>query len=165
MTGMAVGGLLGAPTAFNLWAASPSIPGPDVHNEITDASLVEFDGTSGSIVRRDRDGLFRVAVRVNGAPLRCLVDTGSSSITLSQKQADRLGAQSASLVRVGRLTTATGTLVVRRLQLQSVELMGHHFKDVSAVVVPGAQTPCLLGVEVLAHMDDFQLQGDQLMLR
>jgi aspartyl protease family protein len=91
---------------------------------------------------------------VNGQPVRFLVDTGATSIAMSETHAARLGIQHrVDGVRVG-VGTASGNAIGHRISLRSVSIGGVRLDDVNAVVIEGdSPRNVLLGMNVLTQFD------------
>jgi len=89
---------------------------------------------------------------VDGKSVRFLVDTGASSISMSQAQAVRLGIAFRDAPRqVGN--TANGQIVVNRVKLGSVRVGEVTLYDVDAVVVPATMDFVLLGNSFLSRFE------------
>lgn len=99
------------------------------------------------------DGYF-VDGLINGQPVRFLVDTGATSIALSEAHAARLGIRHrVDGIRVG-VGTASGDAVAHRINLRSVSVGGMRLNDVRAVVIDGdSPRNVLLGMNVLSQFE------------
>lgn len=90
---------------------------------------------------------------INGLPVRFVVDTGATMVTLSASQAARLGID----YRKGRkvvMETANGETFAYQLRLDSVRVGGLSVSDVDAVVAEGnALQVTLLGMSFLNRVD------------
>jgi aspartyl protease family protein len=100
-----------------------------------------------------RDGYF-VDGLINGQPVRFLVDTGATSIAMSEQHATRLGiAHRVDGTRVG-VGTASGRAIGHQVQLDDVSVGGLRFNDVRAVVIDGdSPAYVLLGMNVLSRFE------------
>ncbi len=109
-----------------------------------------------------RDGYF-VDGLINGQPVRFLVDTGATSIAMSERHAGSLGiSHRVDGTRVG-VGTASGRAVGHQVQLREVSVGGLRVSDVRAVVIEGdSPAHVLLGMNVLG---EFELeQTDNLLI-
>jgi aspartyl protease family protein len=91
---------------------------------------------------------------INGQSVRFLVDTGATTIAMSEHQASRLGLQhrvDGKRVAVG---TASGDALGHRIMLRKVSFGGLHLRNVAAVVIDGdSPRHVLLGMNVLGRFD------------
>ncbi len=104
--------------------------------------------TGGSQVelRRARDGHFYARAHVNGTELRLMVDTGASSVVLSQADAARIGLEPESLSYTVPASTANGTVMGAPVTLERVEIGPLAASDVRALVNSGELGTSLLGI-------------------
>ena len=89
-------------------------------------------------------GHFSAAGTINGKPVQFLVDTGATSIALSQVEANRIGLDW-KRGRPGATQTANGTVPVYHVNLTSVRVGGVEIANVAAVVIPSEMPTVLLG--------------------
>jgi aspartyl protease family protein len=113
---------------------------------------------------RDRDGFFYLDGKINGRPVRFLIDTGASMIVLTARDARNVGAQgeaSAANLEVG---TANGKSAMARVTLDSVEIAGSGSANVPAAVAGDGLEVSLLGLSFISHIASMTIQGDRLLL-
>ncbi len=105
------------------------------------------------ILKDSRGGYF-VDGLINGQPVRFLVDTGATSVALSEVQAGRLGIRHrVDGVRIG-VGTAAGDAVGYQVTLRSVSVGGVRLQDLQAVVIEGdSPRHALLGMNVLSRFE------------
>ena len=115
-------------------------------------------------LRRADDGHFYARVRVNGAEIRFMVDTGATNLVLSQQDARRIGLAMDSLNYLLPSSTANGTVYGAGVVLDRVELGGFVDTDVRAVVNGGRMSVSLLGMSYLDRFRRFSVEGDRLLL-
>lgn len=108
---------------------------------------------SGSVtVSADASGHFVADGQVNGLPIRFVVDTGATYVTLTAAEASRLGLD---YRRGGRVTmkSANGDVPAYRVKLDAVRLGDIAVHDVDAVITEGNTIPfALLGMSFLNRM-------------
>lgn len=94
----------------------------------------------------DYDSHFRVKGTVNGVPVTFLIDTGASSIAVSDKIATKAG-----LTRMARITTETanGTAVGYFTTIDTLLIADVVIRDTSGIIVPKLGTEALLGMNIL----------------
>jgi aspartyl protease family protein len=115
-------------------------------------------------LQRDGSGQFRLTARVNGENTEFLVDTGADIVALTVDAALRLGIQVDPSSFVPLMRTASGTGRGTIVQLRSIEVAGHEFRNVDAVVMEGLSVN-LLGQSVLRRFGSLELSGDRMVIR
>jgi aspartyl protease family protein len=123
-------------------------------------------GTAGQTIAlsRSSDGHFYARVMVNGTEIRFMIDTGATSIVLSQADARRIGIDTGKLSYVLPSSTANGTVMGAGVVLDRVELGGIVDRDVRAVVNGGEMSGSLLGMAYLDRFRSFKVEGDSFVL-
>ncbi len=112
------------------------------------------DETAGILVLwADPSGFFHADGKINGLPIRFLVDTGANAIAISSATARELGVD-ISAGRQGTAVTASGTARVVGVTLDSVSVGSITLRNIEAGVIEGdfPQVP-LLGASFLRHID------------
>ena len=112
------------------------------------------------VMTADSGGHFMSDGTINGKQVRFIVDTGATSIALSQADADRIGLDYKTGQR-GLANTANGQVTVYRTTLTTVRIRDVTVHNVQAVVVPGAMSHVLLGNSFLTR---FQMKRENDML-
>lgn len=113
------------------------------------------------IMRADADGHFLTFGAINGLPVRFMVDTGATSITMSQAEADRLGLDWRGGQRT-QAATANGSVPANIVSLATVKVGELAAANLSAVVVPAQLPNVLLGNNFLGR---FNLRRDNDVMR
>ena len=137
------------------------------------AATVEVDGrrwqmrlgssTATSVVlQADSRGHFYVDALVNGAPLRALVDTGATSISLPAKDATRMGIEYRRGFPV-TTRTASGTVAAWQVRLASVQVGEIRLANIDAIVLETGLDMALLGMSFLNQVE-MQRSGTTLTL-
>jgi len=101
-------------------------------------------------------GHFTADGSINGQTTQFLVDTGATSISISQIEAERMNLR----YRDGRrimTQTANGAVPAFQLQLASVRIGEVEVRNVDAIVIPGQMSHVLLGNSFLTR---FQMRRD-----
>ncbi|PZU06171.1 TIGR02281 family clan AA aspartic protease [Sphingomonas sp.] len=112
---------------------------------------------------RASDGLFYATALVNGQPVRFLVDTGASVVTLTARDARRLEIVPDSRA-TGSADTANGRAVFGWTKIDTVELAGRRIEDVRAAVLDKDAGVSLLGQNLLARLGPVRIEQDRLVL-
>lgn len=115
-------------------------------------------------IPRSEGGHYIVEARVNGRPVRFMVDTGATDTVLSPDDARRAGVEMAALDFGLRAETANGagygapirgTLAVGPIELD----------DFPMTVNQAPMRRSLLGMSFLNRLESFEVRGDRLILR
>lgn len=112
---------------------------------------------------KEADGLFYVTARVNGTPIRFVVDTGANVVVLTGSDARRAGVTSG--VGSERIETAAGGSTMRWAMLDRVDLAGRQLSGTRAAVVEDGLKISLLGQNALSQLNSVTLVGERLELR
>ena len=125
----------------------------------------KFNAQDGSIeLQREGDGHFYADVRINGAPIRMLIDTGASSIALSREDAQMAGlATSIGMTDVVG-EGASGEVHGQWVRLDRVELGPLSANGLDAAILDGGQQS-LLGQSFLRKFGKVQIEDDKMVLR
>ena len=127
-------------------------------------ALVEVDGrrwtmglgsstATSVVVQADARGHFLVTAAINGVPMRALVDTGASTVSLNLSDARRLGVNLAGAQSV-TMQTAGGPRQGLRARLATVHVGDIVLRDVEATVsVADELAIVLLGMSFLNHVE------------
>lgn len=114
------------------------------------------------VLQRNRQGHYLAPGSINGKPVRFLLDTGATDISIPGKVADRLNLSSG---QASYANTANGTITVYDTQLESVALGGLALPNVAAHINPHMQgETILLGMSFLKHLELIQ-RGETLTLK
>ena len=106
-------------------------------------------------------GHFSTAGSINGKQVNFLVDTGATSVALSQSEANRIGLEW-KRGRPGLSQTANGTVPVYTVNLTSVRVGDVEIANVAAVVLPSDMPVVLLGNSFLNR---FNMRRDNDVMR
>jgi aspartyl protease family protein len=114
--------------------------------------------------RPDRAGHVYLEAAVNGVPIRFIVDTGASFVTLRPEDARAAGIGGADLHFTMRSATANGQVRVAPVTLRELRLGQLTMEDVDAVVVESAMPISLLGVSFLKRLDGYEMRDGALVM-
>ncbi len=120
-------------------------------------------GENAITVQRGRDGHFKVSVDVNGTPVRFLIDTGASIVTLSPDDAVRVGFDPSTLDYVQRFSTANGTAFGAPVRLDRLKIGNIRVDDVRGAVLSDGSSS-LLGMSFLSRLSSYRVDGDTMTL-
>lgn len=113
----------------------------------------------------DSHGLYRANGSINGQPVIFVIDTGANQVAMNSGLAQRLGIDYKTRGERGMANTASDVVVVYRVMLDTVQVGKITQRQVSAVVIEGAQPKeVLLGMSFLSPLD-MAREGEVMMLR
>jgi len=122
-------------------------------------------GHDDVVIFRDGWGMFMTVGSINGLPVKFLVDTGASSVAMNSAQARRLGIDFRVQGEATYVSTASDVTKAYKLKLDVVKVGSIQLRNVTAVVMDGAQpTEVLLGMSFLGHLEMIN-KGNKLVLR
>ena len=122
-------------------------------------------GHDDVLIFRDKWGMFKTVGSINGLPVKFLVDTGASSVAMNSAQARRLGVDFRVQGEPIYVSTASDVTQAYQLKLDVVKVGSIQLRNVTAVVMDGAQpTDVLLGMSFLGHVEMIN-KSDKLILR
>ncbi|MBN8951530.1 MULTISPECIES: TIGR02281 family clan AA aspartic protease [unclassified Rhizobium] len=124
------------------------------------------EGGQEVILHKRSNGHFEARVMINGQPIDMLIDTGASTIALSQEDAERVGIIPENLTYSMTVLTANGRARAAPVELGSVAIGPIKRRDVEASVAEaGKLDQSLLGMSFLETLGSMQMQTDELRLR
>jgi aspartyl protease family protein len=132
--------------------------------ELEAKNSAQFNGMDGSIeLERNPDGHFYADVRINGANVRMMIDTGASIIVLSRNDAQMSGIATSIAMNdvVGR--GADGAVHGEVVRLDDVELGPLSAEGLDAIVVNSGEQS-LLGQSFLSKFSRVEIEGDRMIL-
>ena len=124
-------------------------------------------GTGATVqVARARGGDFTVQVELNGQPVTMLVDTGASSVVLTQEAAKAANLPLDLLKYDVPIETASGRTRAAAIVIDQIAVGGIVERRVPALVsAPGDLRTSLLGMSFLNRLRSFEITGGRLILR
>lgn len=146
---------LGAIAAYGLWG--------DIAQTVRPQQAVFAD--QGRIeVPRSPDGHYHIQAVVNGTPMRFVLDTGATSLVLTQEDAQRAGLDLDNLAYTNRALTANGEVRTAPVELDSLALGPVTDQRVPAVVNQGDMSSSLMGMEYLQRWGRLEIENNTLTL-
>jgi aspartyl protease family protein len=111
----------------------------------------------------DTSGHVFVDAEINGAPVRLLLDTGATLLTLSLADAHAAGIDRGELAFVRRVVTANGIARMAPVTLREVRIEQLSLADVPAAVLENLNIS-LLGMSLLQRLPSYQLRDGKLVI-
>jgi clan AA aspartic protease (TIGR02281 family) len=137
--------------------ASPPTTDPPSTGVQTPTVLRAGPSTRSLAYRADSRGHVALTAMVNGAPVRFLVDTGASRVTLTAEDAVAAGIDRGGLVFNQRSQTANGLAREAPVILREIRLDRLSIDNVSAAVNENL-TVSLLGMSFLKRLKSFEMR-------
>jgi aspartyl protease family protein len=116
---------------------------------------------SAIVLTAGTNGHFRTTGQINGKSIEFMVDTGASSVVISQADADRLGLDYKN-APAGMASTANGAAPFRLITLSAVRIGDVEIANVEAAVIPAPMRGALLGNSFLMR---FQMKRENDVMR
>ena len=115
-------------------------------------------------VKADENGHFQVTPVVNGVPIRAMIDTGATMVSLSYEDAERLKLNPDRLNYDVKTRTANGVTWAARVKLADVRVGTIHVQNITTLVgKKGALHTSLLGMSFLKNVR-LRIEGGELAL-
>ena len=135
-----------------------------VLGELVPGMAIEMEGGRVAVARAG-NGHFVLDMRVNGAAMTMLFDTGASTVVLTPEDAARAGIDVGGLVYSAPVWTANGRTTAAPVLLDRVEIGSIAVERVRAVVArPGGLAESLLGMSFLDRIPTWRVERDRLIL-
>jgi aspartyl protease family protein len=117
-------------------------------------------------IARSGSGSFSLAMQVNGARVPMVLDTGASSVVLSQEAAKAAGLPLEVLNYSVNVDTANGRARAAQVTLDRVSIGGITERSVPALIAqPGQLRMSLLGMSFLNRLESWEVRGERLLMR
>ena len=117
-------------------------------------------------IARASTGDFAIAAQVNGTKVAMILDTGASSVVLTNSDAKAAGLPLEVLEYTVSIDTANGRTRAAPVTLDRIGVGNLVERSVEALVAkPGALKTSLLGMSFLNRLQSWEVSGDQLLLR
>lgn len=114
----------------------------------------ESKGKGSVVLYPDRGGHFFADGQINGTPVRFLVDTGASSVTMNSLVAKRVGLDYRRTGHAGYSNTAAGVVPKYQVKLDKVQVGDITLYNVDGGVIEDmSTTEVLLGMSFLGQFD------------
>lgn len=160
---IAILGALSAVGAAKAVVSLDDVRQPDLRGPAPAAATPADDGAA-QIVKAP-DGHFWAEAKVDGRAMRFLIDTGATTVALSQTDAKRLGIDTRHLDYSYKVMTASGQTRGASVKLASIAVAGAQVRDVDALVIENGLETSLLGMSYLGRLSSFQATPRALILR
>jgi aspartyl protease family protein len=109
------------------------------------------------VYEADALGHIVLTARVNGAPVRFLVDTGATLLSLTPEDASAAGLKRGELTFNQKVTTGNGQVNAALVQLRQVRIEQFEANDVRAAVIDSLKQS-VLGMSFLGRLKSFEMR-------
>ena len=136
--------------------------------EVTDAEPEYAKVTPHQIrtasLRKEGDGHYWATARVNGSAVKFLVDTGATMISLTKRDARKIGVNTDKLVRSVDVRTASGRVKAGTVLIERIEIDGVVLQNVQAVVLEEGLEYSLLGMSFLNRLEGWDVTPNAIVI-
>jgi len=116
-------------------------------------------------IRKADDNHFYIQLKINNKNILFLIDTGASDITLSLRDAKRIGVNINKLKFNKPYMTANGMIYGAPIKINKVKISSLEFRDIYMSVNKEKMNTSLLGMSFLNRFSEYQIIGDKLFLK
>ena len=158
----AVPGLLLTPDAAPAESAKPALPS----KKAFPMEVAAVDSSGSVRLKADERGHYVAEFRMNGRPVKALVDTGASMVAINKSTARRLGINVSPADFIYEVNTANGKAKVAPAMIREIEIGRVRVRDVEAAVLDDrALDGTLLGMTFLKRLESFSVTDGDLILK
>ncbi|WP_423142721.1 retropepsin-like aspartic protease family protein [Parablastomonas sp. CN1-191] len=111
-----------------------------------------------------RDGHYWVTAKVNGTPLRFMVDTGATLTALSPEAAAQAGLRDAAMRQPVILRTANGPVEAKIATIGEMRFGNVVARDLDAVIAPGIGDTNVIGMNFLSRLKGWRVEDGTMIL-
>jgi len=129
------------------------------------AEQAESDASYELSIPAGKNGHFEVDAQANGQSVRFMVDTGATSIILTEEDARRAGIQPSSLSFSEQIRTANGVIEAARSTVQDIRIGNLAVDDVDVLVIRSPLATSLLGMTFLRRLASYEVVDGRMILR
>lgn len=131
-------------------------PVADTLRKLPKPTMTQIGSGPTEVMMKKENGVYKVPVTVNGTPMRFILDTGASLISISSAEAEFMMKQGTitddDVVGQSRFQDANGDISPGSIiRLKSVQIGDRVLENVHANVVNGTKAPLLLGQSALSQ--------------
>ena len=158
----AVPGLLLTPDDAPAQTAKPAAPS----KEALPIEAAAVDNSGSVRLKADDRGHYVAEFRMNGRPVKALVDTGASMVAINKSTARKLGINVLPADFIYEVNTANGKAKVAAAMIREIEIGRVRVRDVEAAVLDDrALEGTLLGMSFLKRLESFSVADGDLILK
>jgi len=110
------------------------------------------------------DGHYWITAKLNGVPLRLMVDTGATVTAISADVAEAAGIEPDPLRPEANVETANGMVTAAPARIESLRFGSISARDLDAIVMPAADGPNVIGMNFLTRLKGWRVEEGVLIL-
>lgn len=135
-----------------------------------DAALHSIGGPAQTVsggetrIPLSADGHYWIKAKLNGVPLRLMVDTGATVTALSGDVAEVAGVEPDRLRPDAVVETANGTVPAAPARIDELRFGSVVARDLDAIVLPGEGGPNVIGMNFLTRLKGWRVEDGVLIL-
>jgi len=136
------------------WVIALSLVAFLIHESMYSTKAPSFNEVNGNkqiTIYKDYDSHYRIAGTINGKPVQFLIDTGATTVAISESLANNAGLKKHGEVNT---STANGTGVGYLTHIDDLTIDHVEIKNIEAVIIPSMDmNEALLGMNVLGKFN------------
>jgi aspartyl protease family protein len=129
------------------------------------ASQTALPYGDAAILKREEDGHYWALANLDGQFVKVMVDTGASTVALTQADARKIGLKPETLSYEWTIRTAGGEVKGAAVTLKQVKIGNVRVQDVDAMVLREGLEQSLLGMTFLGELYSYEFKGENLIIR
>lgn len=146
------------------------VPQDETVQPVASVNTVQPDGVEGlrrsAVLAIRSDGHYWARTLVNRkASVDFMVDTGASTVAVTQDDARKMGLRPDDLTYDARIRTAGGETFGAYVTIESMKIGTVEVKDVQGIVMKEELTQSLLGMSFLRELYSYEFRGDRMIIR
>lgn len=115
-------------------------------------------------IKASDNGHFYVDLKINKVPIRFMIDTGASDVSMSAQDAKRANINTKNLSYFKQYQTANGIITGAISNAKEIEITGIIFNNVAVSISQSDIKTPLLGISFLKKFKKYEFYQDQLIL-
>ena len=113
---------------------------------------------------KSEDGHFHINAKVNGYPVKFLIDSGATISTMSQADAQAADVPIETFGFGAAVDTANGVAMMRRARVDRLNIGSIERKDLAILVSVDVDELNLIGMNFLSSLRSWKVEGDEMIL-
>ena len=158
--------IVGMPRLFDAIAPETQVSGEIAQpGDQPEEDVEDVEGGYEIVVPATRGGHYLVEAEIDGVAIEFLIDTGASTVVLSEDDAELLGLYADELDFTERYQTANGIIEGAPVVLDYMRIGDLELEDVRSTVIRAPLDRSLLGMSFLSRLEGYEVERDRLILR